>query len=134
VDAFLAADAAELTALCDLESPSDQEVLQTALQHVEPWRLAVWCREQNEKGVAPVTGLVLAKMEELRAALPDGVRPPSWGVATGAAARVRVQRWRRRWGGRFGVVRVVEPIDLQSLREKASLWGGGGQKVGTCIS
>ena len=66
VDAFLEADEDELIALCHFEAPLDAVALSRAQPWIDQWRLVTWCRAQNEKGVAPSTGAVLAQLESGR--------------------------------------------------------------------
>ena len=125
VDAFLEADEDELIALCHFEAPLDAVALSRAQPWIDQWRLVTWCRAQNEKGVAPSTGAVLAQLESGRWEWPAAFRPPPWGPSAEVLQRRRVSRLRRRWGGRIVRLRYRDDTPLPALRGKAP-WVGGG--------
>jgi len=69
-------------------------------------RLVHWVHRTNrQQGVAPTTSMVLDVAEEHRMADPRAhvLRPHG---AAHEGARMWAWRWRRRWGGRFGVLPI----------------------------
>ena len=119
---FLKVALPEYVALCDVESPSDVVAMGQALRFWEEWALVAWAKDANVRlGVAPSTEAVLERAEKLRQDLPADWRPASKGSAASVKARAWRCRWRRRWGGRIGVVRPKDDIDPQEIREKATL-------------
>ena len=118
-EAYLAADVDELVALTYASAPSDIGAFRIAVRIVEGWRIAQWTQEQNLRGDAPSTRLVLGRFAMRRLAFPPAVRPETMGHAGESAARKRVARWRRLWGGRIATVPVREEIPVMELRSKA---------------
>ena len=85
--------------------------MKLAVDVVQEWRLAAWTQDLNyTKGVAPRTEAVLRQLEQARQALPEAVRPAHRGDVYHPPARVWAARWRKRWGGRHGRLRVREAI------------------------
>ena len=117
--AYAHADIGDVVALIDMDNPTDEAALSTAVSYVEQWRVVVWTKAQNRLGVAPSTGAVIDQLEERRARLPASVRPTPWGSSTSATSRMRVSRWRRRWRGRIAKIRVREEVPVEDMREKA---------------
>ena len=117
--AYAHADINDVAALVDMDNPTDEAALSTAVSYVEQWRAVVWSKAQNRLGVAPSTGAVVDHLEERRGRLPASVRPTSWGSSAIASSRKRVSRWRRRWGGRIATIRVREEVPVEDMREKA---------------
>ena len=118
-DLFLQSDPAEFDALQDTEAPSDPVAMKLAVDVVQEWRLAAWTQDLNyTKGVAPRTEAVLRQLEQARQALPEAVRPAHRGDVYHPPARVWAARWRKRWGGRHGRLRVREAIPVDDMRSK----------------
>ena len=121
-DLFLEFSVEELAALTDMEGPSDLAAMRSAVAFVQEWGVVVWTRQQNAQcGDAPCTEFVLQQFEEDSTHVPAWVRPVAVGVASDASARMRICRWRKRWGGRVGRVRVREDVQPAELRLKAFL-------------
>ena len=119
-DAFLRVDAAELAALTDECNPADEGAMKAALKMVSEWRLAAWARNLNEEhALAPSTEAVLQRYEDLRERMPDAARVPYRGTVADASARMWATKFRRRWKGRFGGMRVREEVPVLELRTKA---------------
>ena len=116
---FLAVNVDDLVALCDLRDPKDLGAAKVAVRVSEEWRLVQWVERLNfERGVAPSTEMVLARWAERREELPLMCRPPDLGVAAEARSRAWAMRWRRRWGGRHGRIRVREDLSIEEMRAK----------------
>ena len=130
-DLFLGVDLAVLTDLCDLAQPSDPSAAEVAVRISEEWRLVQWVERLNEqKGVAPTTEMVLARLEERRSQMPEASRPSHRGTSADGHARVWARRWRRRWGARYGKVRSREDIPLEEMQAKARpVPKGGGRSL-----
>ena len=132
-DLFLGVDVAVLTDLCDLAQPSDPSAAAVAVRISEEWRLAQWVQQLNEqKGVAPTTEMMLARLEERRLQLPEASRPGHRGTSADGHARAWAWRLRRRWGARYGKVRSREDMPLEEMQAKARPIrkdGGGGAKL-----
>ena len=120
-DAYLAADTDDIIALCDFDSPRDSPALASAVGIVEQWRCATWAKPQNKKGVASPSAAVLDHFEERRVAIPEPVRPRPWGTSASGASRMRLTRWRHRWGGRIAKLRPREIVPLDVMQSKAPL-------------
>ena len=119
--AYAAADMGEVAALADMDNSTDAPALSMAVDYVEQWRVAVWARAQNRLGIAPGGSDVLRHADQRRSRLPVPARPSPWGSNESAASRKRLSRWRGRWGGRVGKLRVREEVPLADMREKACL-------------
>ena len=130
---FLEFDLQALTALADVNEPSDPEAMRAALAYVEQWQLVQWTSQLNARqGVAPSTERVLREFERRRLDFPDAVRPKAVGSASDAKARMWLGAWRRRWGGRYGRIRVREHVVVSEMRSKARVkaWRHGSSKSG----
>jgi hypothetical protein len=120
-DSFMNQDVAELAAMCNVEGPQGTALTREAVQYVDDWRAAEYVRDLNARlGVAPSTADVLQKLESNRLQWPEAVRPSPKGTVGEAKARVWAQRFRRRYGGKHGRVRIVDDIPLEEMRSKAS--------------
>jgi hypothetical protein len=120
---FLHADVDELAALGDESAPSDAAAMRTACRCVADWRVAVWVRLMNEeKGVAPSTGRVLARTGAERARFAVAEQFQSLGSAADVRGRKWAHRWRLRWGGRIGKLRIQEPLSVEEMRSKVSIY------------
>ena len=118
--AFLDTDVCVIAPLSDPEAPPNIGAMRTALGRMVQWWVAQWTLTQNRvRGVAPSTTSVLVHFEALWLQLPEGVRPSPWGTSRAVAPHKRISRWRRRWGGRYGALRVREIIPVPDMREKA---------------
>ena len=122
-EVFLAFDdVGQLADLTCLENPSHPEAMKVAVKVVEEWRLAQWVWRLNaQQGVAPSTAQVLQRFEQTSSQLPDAVRPPYLGEATEARGRMSAHRFRQRWGGRHGRIRVQEDVPLEERRAKVQM-------------
>jgi len=118
-EAFLAASVDVLVALTDTSAPSDAGAFKIAVRIVEGWRAAQWTHELNLRGDAPSTRLILGLFAMRRLTFSPAVRPDPLGHAGESAARLRVARWRRLWGGRIAAVPVREEVPAAELRSKA---------------
>ena len=119
-DHFLEVGETELAAITDMEGPADGKAMKAALSYVEQWRLAEWATRLNtDKGVAPSTEALLQQLEVQRLALPELVRPDARGSVVEPRARVWASSFRRRWGGRYGRIRVREHVPLEEMMAKA---------------
>lgn len=117
-DVFVAADAGELAALSDLDNPSDAPALATAVDYVEQWCVASWVKTRNRLGVAPPTRDVLGQFQDRQSAVPPAVRPRAWGASDEGSARMRLARWRQRWGGRVASLRPREILPQSLMLQK----------------
>ena len=118
-DLFLQTDPDDFAALVDSGAPSDPGAMQVAVGVVQEWRLAAWTQCLNyTKGVAPRTEALLRQFEKSRLGLPEAVRPAYRGAVEHPPARVWAARWRRRWGGFYGQLRVREAISVEEMRNK----------------
>ena len=121
-DAFRDADLGYVASLSDVEEPSDPRAMLVAVGHMLQWCVASWVEEHNRaRGVAPSTATVLLRFEALRLQVPEAMRPAPWGASDVASSRVRMDRWRRRWGGRYGALRKREFVPVDVMREKAGV-------------
>lgn len=119
-DIFLSFGVDELADLTDLEAPSDIDAIRLAVDYVEQWRVVAWARRLNvTAGLAPSTASVLDQFAINRGRLPEQLRPPDRGTVVEPRSRAWVRRWRQRWGGHFGKLRVREPISIDEARNKA---------------
>jgi hypothetical protein len=121
-DAFRDADLGHMASLSDVEEPSDPPAMLVAAGRMLQGCLASWVEEQNRvRGVAPSTATVLLRFEALRLQVPEAFRPSPWGTSDAASSRVKMDRWRRRWGGRYGALRKREFVPVAVMREKAGV-------------
>ena len=118
LDAILAANNEELLSLIDETTAPDQVAFVTARQYLHEWCAASWCTVQNWKGIAPASAAVLDRFEYQRSNLAEGSRPRSLGTSGSAGSRKQMCRWRRRFAGRVGVIRVREEIPVAIMRFK----------------
>ena len=87
-------------------------------------RLVHWVHRTNrQQGVAPTTSMVLDVAEEHRMADPQAHVLRPHGATHEGRARMWAWRWRRRWGGRFGVLPSREPLTVPDMRSKVRPWG-----------
>jgi hypothetical protein len=113
---------AELFALCEDENPTDLAAFKAAVRWSWEWELFLWVDKLNtNKGLAPSTGQVLLRAEKLRQELPERHRPVAIGTAAQSSSRMWAFRWRKRWGGRHGKIRVRDEISVDEMRAKASI-------------
>ena len=120
-DLFLAADLEEIAAVSAAPDPHDSPPMRAAMKAVEEWKLVVWTRMQNsERGVAPSTDAVLQRLAADRA-LAGHPCPHDRGTVADSPARMWATRWRRRWGGRSGTIRVVDELPVAERRDKAGV-------------
>ena len=117
---FLRADVDMLAGLVDEEQPSDVDTLKRALAFFQEWLVADWVHNVNRRqGVAPPTSLVLEKFAGQRSRHAEGVRPRDIGTVAEGKARKWVGGWRKRWGGRYGRVRLTgEDMEPAEMRNK----------------
>ena len=116
---FLKVALPEYVALCDLQSTSEPLAMGVALRFWEDWALVSWAQDANRRlGVAPSTESILARKEQLRQELPEDWRRESTGTAESVKARAWCFRWRRRRGGRIGVIRPRDDATPEELRDK----------------
>ena len=117
---FLQADLAEYAGLVDVANPTDQDAMRVALRFWEEWSLTEWTKQANQdKGVAPRADSLLQRLEERRQRLPEAVQPPAKGSVSEPRARMRLTRWRRRWGGKHGAIRARDDLPVEEMRGKA---------------
>ena len=116
--AVLAADFNILATFADPDAAQETIVMRAAIEFTTQWRLVAWCKEQNQKGIAPRTSLMLDRWEHLRTGAPVHVRPKRWGVSAAASARMRIFRLRRSFHGRVGKFRIRErlPVDVMQFK------------------
>lgn len=118
-DAFLATSDNDIEAMGDLVAPSNVALTRAAVRIVEEWRVVVWVRRQNARGVAPSSRTLVQRYEERRVMIPAAVRPPSAISRSDPVGEVWAFRLRKRWAGRHGRIRVRETIPLEDMRAKA---------------
>ena len=118
-DLFLQADVDEVSRMCDLEEPDDLSATAEALKYVEEWRAIEYVKDLNSRlGVAPSTEDILLKVEENRLQIPGRCRPGSKGTAAEVKARIWAKRFRARWGGRYGKLRIADDMGLAEMQQK----------------
>ena len=119
-DWFLEVDLNEFTDLCDAANPKDPGAMRSAMAFWQEWSLAAWVEEANySKGVAPSTAAVLDHSEQLRADVPEAVRPAARGVAAQGKARAWAFRFRQRWGLSHGAIPAQDDMPATELNQKA---------------
>ena len=120
-DWFLEADVTEFAALCDAANPADPAAMRLATKFWQEWSLAAWVEDANmNKGVAPPTAAVLDHCEQLRAAVPDLVRPAAKGVVAQGKARTWAWRFRKRFGLIHGAIPTTkDDMPVSEMNEKA---------------
>jgi len=95
------------TGLCclpRLPAPHTSTVLHQA-------RAALW--------IGPPAAAVLDRFEDRRVATPEHARPRPRGTSASGTLRMRLTRWRRRWGGRIAKPRPREVVPLDVMQSKA---------------
>ena len=117
------ADTARLLQLTDPTHPLDEAAAALAARYVQEWALYSWGSALNvEEGVAPRTKAVLEESEAYRSRCAGGVQPPQRGSVSSPAARKWAARWRERWGGFHGRLRVRNEPPLDEMRAKVSVF------------
>ena len=82
--------------------------------------MAVYVRDPNARlGLAPSTESLLNRCESRRAAYSGAPGPAHFGTVAEPKARMRMQRWRGRWGGKIGTVCLREELPLGESSSKA---------------
>ena len=120
-DAFLAVQADVFAAMTDDRAPTDHAAIVEAIVYVQQFRAAEWARRQTlTAGVAPSTASLLRYVERDRLRWHAAVRPPSRGAVEEKRARAWVRRFRVRWGGYYGRIRIREPATVEASFEKAA--------------
>ena len=119
-DLYLSAEHSEIAALTDTASPFDVESLALAMKLCTDWQVVNQTRRANDIAGAVPTELMLQQREQLRQAMPEGLRPSPLGVASERRARRWTALMRRRWGGRYSRVPPVERVDATELDAKAT--------------
>ena len=120
-DAFLAVQADDFAAMTDDREPSDHAAMVEAIVYVQQFRAAEWARRQTlTAGVAPSTASLLRYVERDRCRWHAAVRPPPRGAIEEKRARAWVRRFRVRWGGYYGRIRIREPATVEASFEKAA--------------
>jgi hypothetical protein len=123
-DWFLAASADDINALGDPAAPGHCRALRRArLFHAEH-ALALFVIGRNEDGCAPSTTALLKELRCIwgrqdRRVGQGGTLPRSWQHRQAFA--VWASRWRKRWGGIVGVLRVRDHIPVEVRQEKAGV-------------
>ena len=118
-DLFAAADMQELLGLYELEEPDDPSVVAEVIKYVQEWRPVEYVRDMNSRvGVAPSTEDILRQLEANRLQLPVQCRPESKGTAAEAKAKMWAKRFRERWGGRHGKLRIEDTMCLADMEQK----------------
>ena len=153
--ASLDADGDEATLLSDLEefflscnvdvlatwtdpesSPLLSSSLKTAAAFVKKQQLANWVREQNmARGVSVNTNRLISHFNEsLSEASCSGLVPEARELHN-INGRQWASRWRRRFGSRYGFLRVEEPVSLEEKRGKAwrQIWWALGPCFGAGV-
>ena len=120
---FLGASDDELLSLADASSSDNVTERKAAYKQTQEWGMAAWTRRQNLQSVGPSTAGILERMELVRLAMPQNVRPKSWGLVMTGTARKHATRWRKARGGRFGKLRIGErPTQDVMWRKAFALW------------
>lgn len=119
LDIYLASSGAEVLGLVDDAEPVDPAAYKIAYACFVEWGIAEWTKCCNGRDVVPSTAHVLDEFEKRRRRLPEALRPPGWGFSSAAAARKRMTRWRRRWGGRIGRLQLKAELPADVLMAKA---------------
>ena len=95
----------------------------TAERLVHECSLKLWAHRMNvERGVAPGTSAVLRAACE---GMQDPMRVRALGEPCNPAERAWGVRWRQRWGGRIGKLRVREPLAQEEVKQKVIRNGMG---------
>jgi hypothetical protein len=101
-------------------STKGKAALREAERYLDEWTLQEWVRKQNlEKGIAPVSGVVWGQREKsLNAAVAAGHLPTS----RPAKQKHRLQwlrRWRLRWNIKLGTIQAREHVPAIDCQNKA---------------
>ena len=120
-DVFVAASVEELVSLDATYDPTDWNAQKTAVRLVEEWRVARWTETKNRQGLAPSTTAVLGEFARRHSRLSALIRPTPLGTADQGRARMRLTRWRRRFGGRIGKLPVREVVPVAEMVTKVAV-------------
>ena len=122
-ECVVGADMDCLLELTDESTPVGASAARVAARYVQEWALYTWaCQLNVGPGVAPRTKAVLAECEAHRSRCAGGAQPPPRGNVTSATARMWASRWRQRWGGGYGRLRVRDQPPLEEMRAKACVF------------
>ena len=128
---FLAASIDDIVALGAPEDASQCRVLRRARVFRAEHAVAQFVVQTNESsGVAPSTQalrreFLAAWRQQEECVVTSDTMPRAWEHSQTFA--VWASRWRRRWGGRVGVLRPREHVPVEVRRQKAlGGWGEGG--------
>ena len=122
----------------DAEQSLAPLVMRDAWNYVLQWRVAVWCYDANvSKGVACHTNIIIDEFKRRLQAVPVDV---SFGLRASCTCLFRcvqerpaifnpnhrrsvwrkwVERWRVRWGGRYGRLRARDHVEPEDMLAKA---------------
>ena len=116
-DLFMVTDVNELAEKGRWGAMPGCAAARTAERLVQECMLSRWARRVNvERGVAPGTRAVIRAKGEGKGA---PLRVQAVGEPCSKAQRMWAMRWRRRWGGRVGKLRVREPLAQEEAKRKA---------------
>ena len=119
---FLNTNIAELSSLIETEPPGAS--LQTARCIIHEWGVVKWCRDLNFACGIPVSTHELLKRIQLDwDGLPRAVFATTRSGKPSRCARTWAARFRKRWGGRIGSVRIVDAMPLQEMSDKVRTRG-----------
>ena len=121
--AFLERDVNELVTLGEAhDANGDDFVIRTANKYIREWPIVEWCRLQNlSHGVAPTTAELIRKANEVA---PECSCVISSRTSTGrpsAKARAWASKFRKRWNGRIGRIKIESGMDASEKRAKACI-------------
>ena len=98
-------------------TPLPPTVLKTATRFVAEYKLGIWVADRNAHfGVTVSTQRLVHEMDSL-AGPSSGLREDT----SRSAVRMWALRWRRKFGGRYGRLRTIEPVEVLERRNKACL-------------
>ena len=118
-DVYNSTELDEINALSDGAAPLDPQAYAVAAKRVHEWRVRTWARDLNvARGVAPSSGEMLQRAEEVRLTFPEASRPAARGTVREVAGRKWVERLRLRWGGRYAAIRAREPVSQEEMWAK----------------
>ena len=113
---FLSTDSATVAAWIDPELAENTKIFEAAHRHLEEFRLHQWALTMNTScGVAPPSRFLINRLSCIRAAA--GRPPPS--PAGLPKSRKWAERFRRRWGGRYGALPVGDVLTVAEMIDKA---------------
>ena len=119
--AFLDAPDKLFLELCDAMNPSDEQAYQAALDFKAQFETVKWCEEMNTtKGLAPSSATILHRLYTDNESRPQEFQshiPMNTWMST---PRTFVHKWRRRFGRRFGCVRIVPNLTAKAMMAKVS--------------